>query len=199
MGHMLQIFSLLSSFEALTELALGYVNLAAQCKTHGDNRGFERNLDRAQDAYAAIRLIRGERLEHNATEIIEIFPAISFSAESENTSADYAAKYVNKVLKGPAPGCQVDSPCVNCDCFYKPNAIANHAAALLAVPSLPAPTRKPVMAEVVRVGGEALARDFFDTFKAAHEWGCDAIGFYDGAVLRIRATVATDLPVYPVL
>lgn len=105
---MVQIFRLIDGMEALNELALGYVAMAAQCKTHGDNRGFERNLDRAQDAYAALRLITDLRRP-------KIEPEITPTFTGHNHLAGYAAKYLAK----------------------RPNAIADNAAALLALPCLP--------------------------------------------------------------
>ena len=182
MGHMLQIFSLINGIDALTELALGYVAMAAQCKTHGDNHGFERNLDRAQDAYAALRLITDLRADKPQPKMAGVFRAIKACEEMNNPDEDFLYT-ARTIIEEPG------------------NAIADNAAALLAVLCLPAP-RKSIVAEVVRPGPglpAPLVNDFFDTFSEAHEWGRGVLRFYDGAVLRIRAAVATDFPVYPAL
>lgn len=120
---MVQIFRLITGAEALTELALGYVTMAAQCKTHGDNRGFERNLDRAQDAYAALRLITDLRRANNTPEIIEAFPAsITFHEDSDFTTG------ADTVIENDHGG----------DAWnQKQNAITLRAEMMLAVPCLP--------------------------------------------------------------
>lgn len=96
MGSFEQIFLLLAAIEGLEILTAGYAAQAALCKMHGDNVGYERNLDRAQDAVTAMRLISDLRCGNDNPRIIpDVIPGYQKSFRditfSENAITRLAA------------------------------------------------------------------------------------------------------------
>lgn len=72
MGGFAQIFRLFSAMDALTELAEGYENMARACRDVGDHAGYERHLDRMQDALGAVRIISDLRAPKMSAAIISV-------------------------------------------------------------------------------------------------------------------------------
>ncbi|KAI3589307.1 hypothetical protein D9X30_4890 [Cupriavidus sp. U2] len=97
MGSFTQIFLLLAAIDGLELLTAGYAAQAALCISHGDNRGYQRNLDRAQDAVAALRLITDLRCGNDNPRIIRNVIPANQKSYPDITAADWSENAIQRL------------------------------------------------------------------------------------------------------